>query len=72
MATPDIGGLASFLVERGFSGVVQLRHRGEMIFAEAHGFATPRWRVPNTLDTWFDTASITKLFTSVANRSSSA
>ena len=52
--------------------MVQLRHRGETIFAEAHGFATPRWRVPNTLDTWFDTASITKLFTSVANRSSSA
>ena len=66
MATPDTGGLASFLVERGFSGVVQLRHRGETIFAEAYGFATPRWRVPNTLDTRFDTASITKLFTSVA------
>ena len=30
------------------------------------GFTTPRWRVPNTLDTRFDTASITKLFTSVA------
>ena len=45
---------------------MHLRHRGETIFAEASGFATPRWRVPNTLDTRFDTASITKLFTSVA------
>ena len=66
MFEPDTRDLASFLVENDFSGVVHLRHRGETIFAEASGFATPRWRVPNTLDTRFDTASITKLFTSVA------
>ena len=66
MGTPDTGGLARFLVERDFSGVVQLRYRGETLFAEACGFTTPRWRVPNKLDTRFDTASITKLFTSVA------
>ena len=45
---------------------MQLRHRGETVFAAARGFATPRWRVPNTIETRFDTASITKLFTSVA------
>ena len=36
------------------------------MLSRAYGFATPRWRVPNTVDTRFDTASITKLFTSVA------
>ena len=66
MSTPNTSGLASFLAEKSFSGVVQLRYRGETIFAEACGFATQRWRVPNKLDTRFDTASITKLFTSVA------
>jgi CubicO group peptidase (beta-lactamase class C family) len=36
------------------------------IFAGAYGLASPRWGIPNTLDTRFDTASIAKLFTSVA------
>lgn len=46
--------------------MVHLRRLGETIFAEAVGYATPRWRVRNTLEMRFDTASITKLFTSVA------
>ena len=39
---------------------------GRSSSSEAYGYATPRWQVPNTVDTRFDTASITKLFTSVA------
>ena len=35
-------------------------------FASAYGLASRAWRVPNTLETRFDTASITKLFTAVA------
>ena len=35
-------------------------------FAGAYGFASRAWGVRNTLDTRFDTASITKLFTAVA------
>jgi CubicO group peptidase (beta-lactamase class C family) len=50
----------------GFTGVVVVRQAGTVVFNEAYGFATPRWQVPNTVDTRFDTASITKLFTSVA------
>lgn len=49
-----------------FSGVVQLCRGDETIFLAARGLATPRWRVPNAPGTRFDTASITKLFTSVA------
>jgi CubicO group peptidase (beta-lactamase class C family) len=62
----ETGDLARVLDTTGFSGVVHLRRNGETVFAAARGFATPKWRVPNGLDTRFDTASITKLFTSVA------
>ena len=46
--------------------MVVVRHAGATVFGEAYGYATPRWQIPNTVDTRFDTASITKLFTSVA------
>ena len=40
--------------------------RGEQIFAAAYGYANRACRTPCTLDTRFDTASVTKLFTAVA------
>jgi CubicO group peptidase (beta-lactamase class C family) len=49
-----------------FSGVVLVTVGGEERFAGAYGFASRAWRVRNTLETRFDTASITKLFTAVA------
>jgi CubicO group peptidase (beta-lactamase class C family) len=49
-----------------FSGVVRITVGGEERFAGAYGFASRPWRVRNTLETRFDTASITKLFTAVA------
>ena len=55
-----------FLDTSAFSGVVQLCRDGETIFLAARGLATRRWGIPNTPQTRFDTASITKLFTSVA------
>jgi CubicO group peptidase (beta-lactamase class C family) len=66
MAVPDTDGLAEVLEAAEFCGVVELRQSGQSLFAAARGFSTPRWRVNNTMDTRFDTASITKLFTSVA------
>src|SRR6478736_5176684 len=62
----DIGGLDRVVRASGFTGVVVVRQAGAVVFSEAYGYATPRWQVPNTVDTRFDTASITKLFTSVA------
>jgi CubicO group peptidase (beta-lactamase class C family) len=50
----------------GFTGVVADRHASTTVFSDAYGYATPRWQIPNTVDTRFDTASITKLLTSVA------
>jgi len=49
-----------------FSGVVRITRGEYEIFANAYGYASRAWKVPNTLATRFDTASITKLFTAVA------
>ena len=62
----DISGLDSFIAARDFSGVVLVREGGKTIFESATGLATQRWGIRNTIDTRFDTASISKLFTSVA------
>ena len=62
----DTTGLDSFLADQEFSGVVLLKRGNATVFESATGLATQRWGIPNTLDTRFDTASITKLFTSVA------
>jgi CubicO group peptidase (beta-lactamase class C family) len=52
--------------EEKYSGVVRITRRGEEIFSGAYGYASRAWKVPNTLAMRFDTASITKLFTSVS------
>ena len=49
-----------------FSGVVHVTVGDQERFAGAYGLASRAWRVRNTLQTRFDTASITKLFTAVA------
>ncbi len=49
-----------------FSGVVRVTVGDEERFAGAYGFASRSWRSRNTMETRFDTASITKLFTAVA------
>src|SRR2546423_3670528 len=49
-----------------FSGVVLITRGSSQLFAGTYGYASRSWKVPNTLTTRFDTASVTKLFTSVA------
>ena len=49
-----------------FSGVIDVRERGEVVFAAAFGLAQRGERVPNTLDTRFAIASGTKTLTSIA------
>lgn len=67
MAWDELGGwLQSKADADDFSGVVLVRRDLETVFAGAYGPATRRWPVPNTMETRFDSASITKLFTSVA------
>ncbi|WP_426351120.1 serine hydrolase domain-containing protein [Alloiococcus sp. CFN-8] len=49
-----------------FSGVCMLKVKGETVFEKAYGYANRAFKIPNSIDTKFDTASITKLFTAVA------
>ena len=49
-----------------FSGAVLITQGATRLYARAYGYASRAWGVPNTLDTRFDTASVTKLFTAIA------
>ena len=49
-----------------FSGVVLITQGKSQLYKAAYGYASRPWRIRNTLDVRFDTASITKLFTSIA------
>ena len=62
----DTAGLTDIIEQLEFSGVVLVRRGKNTVFESASGLASQRTKQPITLDTRFDTASITKLFTSVA------
>jgi CubicO group peptidase (beta-lactamase class C family) len=49
-----------------FSGVVLITQGSTQIYAAAYGYASRAWKIKNTLDMRFDTASMTKVFTAVA------
>ena len=49
-----------------FSGAALITRGATRLYAGAYGYASRAWGVPNDLDTRFDTASVTKLFTAVA------
>jgi CubicO group peptidase (beta-lactamase class C family) len=48
------------------SGAVLVARRGKLVFAQAFGMANRDSMVPNALDTRFELASLSKLFTAVA------
>jgi CubicO group peptidase (beta-lactamase class C family) len=52
--------------QQAFSGVVLITKGEIQLYAAAYGYASRAWQVRNTMAMRFDTASITKLFTSVA------
>lgn len=62
----DTTGIDAFIDDHDFAGTVLIKKGNATIFESATGLATQRWSIPNTIDTRFDCASITKLFTSVA------
>jgi CubicO group peptidase (beta-lactamase class C family) len=49
-----------------FSGVVGITQGDQELLLDAFGYASRTWSIPATVETRFDTASITKLFTAVA------
>ena len=49
-----------------FSGTVYVAKEGKPLYAQAFGLANRTWNVKNRIDTRFNLASITKMFTAVA------
>lgn len=49
-----------------FSGTVVVAQSGKIIYKRACGLASRTWNIPNRVDTRFNLASITKMFTAVA------
>lgn len=49
-----------------FSGTIYLAKDGKPLYAKAFGLANKTWNIPNRIDTKFNLASITKMFTAVA------
>lgn len=52
--------------EDAFSGTIYVAKNGRPIYAKAFGLASRTWNAPNRMDTRFNLASITKMFTAVA------
>ncbi len=49
------------------AAVLLVQHRGQVVFYRAYGWLQPEHeRLPTGTDTWFDLASLTKLFTATA------
>lgn len=57
--------ITTYAKEHHFNGSILIQKRGEPIFAESFGQANIAFKVPNTQQTAYKIASITKLFTSV-------
>ena len=49
-----------------FSGTVYVAKNGRPIYAKAFGLENRSWTIPNRIDTKFNLASVTKMFTAVA------
>jgi len=59
--------LMRFLVAKdAFSGTVTVAKEGRPLYAQAFGLANRAWNAKNRIDTRFNLASITKMFTAVA------
>ncbi len=51
--------------DQSFSGIALVAQAGEVVFEKAYGFASRQLNVPNTIETKFHIASMTKMFTAM-------
>lgn len=65
MKTSAMDDLRAWVDAPGFSGVVSVIRRGEVLFTEARGFANREAGERNGMNTRFATASLSKMFTAV-------
>ena len=57
--------VAAYAKEHNFNGSILVQEDGKISFAKSYGLANRPFKVPNTIQTKYKVASITKLFTSV-------
>lgn len=57
--------IANFSKKNNFNGTILIRHNSKQIYKKSFGLANIPFKVPNTIDTKYKVASITKAFTSV-------
>jgi len=63
----DINGVVSELEKNDeFSGVILITQKDKVLFSDSYGYANRPWKIKNSMDMRFDTASMTKLFTAVS------
>src|SRR6185369_7461495 len=58
--------IKSFKQGAEFSGAVLIGRNGKVLFQKAYGSANREWNIPNTTQTRFRIASLTKQFTAAA------
>jgi len=63
LPTPD-GFIATYAKEHNFNGSILIQKHGEVSYAQSFGLANMAFKVPNTNQTKYKIASITKVFTS--------
>jgi CubicO group peptidase (beta-lactamase class C family) len=67
MSATNLDNIISSLTESDlFSGVILVRKEGDDLFSGVYGYASRSWRIINSMDMAFPTASLTKTFTAVA------
>lgn len=57
--------IATYAAEHDFNGTILIQNKGTVSFAKSFGLANMPFKVPNTIETKYKIASITKAFTSV-------
>jgi len=57
---------AEYAQSKNFSGACMIKLGDKTMFSGAYGYANRAFHIPNRLDTKFDVASITKIFTAAA------
>lgn len=62
----ELAGFFKKIADFTFSGAVLVEYRGEIILSEGYGFADAKNKIPNTAQTKYRIASLTKQFTAAA------
>lgn len=55
----------SFTKKNNFNGTILVKQNNKITFHKSYGYANLEWKVPNSTDTKYKVASITKFFTSI-------